>query len=192
MGDYERTAYLDMIRDHLLEQAKYYVPDGHSLAVTFTDIDMAGDFEPWRGPRFDDIRIVKDIYPPRINLNFRLTDAEGNVVKEGRRVRVYDFKTNVVPGEDEIGAGYWRDIGTVDAYFEAQMDLVSVQPAFNLYNRRWPMRTGQNHDPPAKFVFRDEAGARIGMVTESLVSHGCIVSGGRIHRSVLSYRVRVR
>jgi glucose-1-phosphate adenylyltransferase len=113
------------------------------------------------------------------------------MVQEGRKVRVYDFKTNIVPGEDEIGAGYWRDIGTVDAYFEAQMDLVSVQPAFNLYNRRWPMRTGQNHDPPAKFVFRDEAGARVGMATESLVSHGCIVSGGRIHRSVLSYRVRV-
>src|SRR5688572_15898752 len=85
MGDYERTTYLDSIRDHLLEQAKYYVPEGHTLSVTFTDIDMAGDFEPWRGHRFDDIRIVKDIYPPRVALAFRLTDADGNVVKEGRR-----------------------------------------------------------------------------------------------------------
>ena len=85
MGDYDRTTYLESIRNHVLEQAKYYVPDGHTLSVTFTDIDMAGDFEPWRGPRFDDIRIVKDIYPPRIELAFRLTDAEGNVVKEGRR-----------------------------------------------------------------------------------------------------------
>ena len=85
MGDYKRTTYLDQIRDHLLEQAKYFVPDGHKLTVTFTDIDMAGDFEPWRGPTWDDIRIVKDIYPPRINLTFRLTDAEGNVVKEGKR-----------------------------------------------------------------------------------------------------------
>lgn len=85
MGDFDRTTYLDQIRDHLLEQAKYYVPEGHKLEVTFTDIDMAGDFEPWRGPRFDDIRIVKDIYPPRIQLSFRLTDANGNVVKEGRR-----------------------------------------------------------------------------------------------------------
>ena len=85
MGDYKRTTYLDQIRDHLLEQAKYFVPDGHKLTVTFTDIDMAGDFEPWRGPRWDDIRIVKDIYPPRINLSFRLTDAEGNVVREGKR-----------------------------------------------------------------------------------------------------------
>jgi hypothetical protein len=85
MGDYGRTTYLDQIRDHLLEQAKYYVPENHTLHVTFTDIDMAGDFEPWRGPRFDDIRIVKDIYPPRIALTFRLTDAEGKVVKEGKR-----------------------------------------------------------------------------------------------------------
>jgi hypothetical protein len=84
-GDYTRTTYLDSIRDHVLEQAKYYVPEGHKLTVTFTDIDMAGDFEPWRGPRFDDIRIVKDIYPPRINLAFQLTDAQGNVVKEGKR-----------------------------------------------------------------------------------------------------------
>lgn len=84
-GDFERTTYLDQIRDHVLEQAKYYVPEGHTLSVTFTDIDMAGEFEPWRGPRFDDIRIVKDIYPPRIVLAFRLTDAAGNVVKEGKR-----------------------------------------------------------------------------------------------------------
>lgn len=85
MGDASRTTYLEQIRDHLLEQAKYYVPEGCLLRVTITDIDMAGDFEPWRGPRWDDIRVVKDIYPPRINLSFRLTDAEGNVVKEGKR-----------------------------------------------------------------------------------------------------------
>lgn len=85
MGDADRTTYLEQIRDHLLEQAKYHVPEGHKLSVTFTDIDMAGDFEPWRGPRWDDIRIVKDIYPPRMVLTFRLTDAQGNVVKEGKR-----------------------------------------------------------------------------------------------------------
>lgn len=85
MGDATRTTYLEQIRDHVLEQAKYYVPEGHRLSVTFTDIDMAGDFEPWHGPRWDDIRVVKDIYPPRILLTFRLTDAAGNVVKEGKR-----------------------------------------------------------------------------------------------------------
>jgi len=84
-GDFERTTYLDSIREYVLQQAKLYVPEGYHLAVTFTDIDMAGDFEPWRGPQFDDIRIVKDIYPPRINLTFQLTDRDGNVVKEGKR-----------------------------------------------------------------------------------------------------------
>ena len=85
MGDYERTSYLENIRDHILEQAKYYIPAGHRLSVTFTDIDMAGDFEAWRGPRFSDIRIVKDIYPPRMVLSFQVTDAEGNVVKQAKR-----------------------------------------------------------------------------------------------------------
>ena len=85
MGDSDRTTYLEQIRDHVLEQARYYVPEGQMLSVTFTDIDMAGDFAPWHGPRWSDVRIVKDIYPPRINLAFRLTDAEGRVVKEGKR-----------------------------------------------------------------------------------------------------------
>ncbi|NUP06159.1 MAG: glucose-1-phosphate adenylyltransferase [Polyangiaceae bacterium] len=115
------------------------------------------------------------------------------MVASQKRCFVYDFNNNHVPGEEpEAGrVAYWRDIGTVDAYFEAQMDLVSVKPAFNLYNRRWPIRTGTNHDPPAKFVFRDEANARVGVATESLVSHGCIISGGRINRSVLSNRCRI-
>ena len=112
------------------------------------------------------------------------------MVARGVGAYVYDFESNRVPGE-EIGNAYWRDIGTVEAYWAAQMDLVSVQPAFNLYNHRWPIRTGYTHDPPAKFVFRDEANARVGIATESLVSLGCIISGGRIHRSVLSNRVRV-
>lgn len=112
------------------------------------------------------------------------------MVAEGKRAFVYDFQTNKVPGEQD-GYAYWRDIGTVDAYWAAQMDLIAIQPAFNLYNHTWPIRTGYNHDPPAKFVFRDEANARVGIATESLVSLGCIISGGRIHRSVLSNRVRV-
>lgn len=84
-SDPERTGYLDIIRDYLVQQARFFVPEGQKLFVTITDIDMAGDFEPWRGPQFDDVRIVKDIYPPRINLSFRLVDAEGNVLKQGQR-----------------------------------------------------------------------------------------------------------
>jgi glucose-1-phosphate adenylyltransferase len=117
-------------------------------------------------------------------------DIIPGMVQAGGRSFIYDFAKNRVPGEEE-GYAYWRDVGTVEAYWAAQMDLVAIQPAFNLYNHEWPIRTGYNHDPPAKFVFRDEANARVGIATESLVSLGCIISGGRLHRSVLSNRVRV-
>lgn len=84
-SDADRSGYLDQIREYLVSQSLYYVPDGQKLFVTFTDIDMAGDFEPWHGPQWNDVRIVKDIYPPRIKLSFRLVDAEGNVLKQGAR-----------------------------------------------------------------------------------------------------------
>jgi glucose-1-phosphate adenylyltransferase len=118
-------------------------------------------------------------------------DILPRMVKNGQRIFAYDFATNAVPGEDPYNQGYWRDIGSVETYFEAQMDLISIHPLFNMYNERWPVRTGVTHDPPAKFVFRDEAQARVGIATDSMVSHGCIISGGRIHRSVLSVGCRV-
>jgi len=118
-------------------------------------------------------------------------DILPRMVAGGRRVYAYDFMQNRVPGEDEHGRGYWRDIGTLDAYWQAQMDLIEIHPQFNFYNSRWPIRTGVTHDPPAKFVFRDEAHARVGIATDSLVSHGSIISGGRIHRSVLSVGCRI-
>jgi glucose-1-phosphate adenylyltransferase len=118
-------------------------------------------------------------------------DILPGLVAKGAAVYAYDFATNVVPGEEGPNSGYWRDIGTIDAYWEAQMDLIEIHPLFNLYNFRWPLRTGATHDPPAKFVFRDEAQARVGIATDSMVSHGCIISGGRIHRSVLGVGCRV-
>jgi glucose-1-phosphate adenylyltransferase len=118
-------------------------------------------------------------------------DILPRMVRKGLAVYAYDFATNAVPGEDEHNRGYWRDVGMVDAYHEAQMDLIQIHPQFNLYNFRWPIRTGATHDPPAKFVFRDEAQARVGIATDSMVSHGCIISGGRIHRSVLGVGCRV-
>jgi glucose-1-phosphate adenylyltransferase len=118
-------------------------------------------------------------------------DILPRLVRKGAGVFAYDFATNTVPGEDQGNRGYWRDIGTVDAYWEAQMDLIEIHPQFNMYNFRWPIRTGATHDPPAKFVFRDEAQARVGIATDSMVSHGCIISGGRIHRSVLGVGCRV-
>jgi glucose-1-phosphate adenylyltransferase len=85
---------------------------------------------------------------------------------------------------------YWRDVGTLDAYYEANMDLVDVVPEFNLYDQRWPIRTKATQQPPAKFVFAQE-GRRMGLAVDSVVSAGCIVSGGRVLHSVLSPGVRV-
>jgi glucose-1-phosphate adenylyltransferase len=87
-------------------------------------------------------------------------------------------------------ARYWRDVGTLDAYYEANMDLVAVTPEFNLYDVNWPIRTKMPQQPPAKFVFAQE-GRRMGIAVDSVVSAGCIVSGGRIMHSVLSPGVRV-
>ncbi|MBL8601767.1 MAG: glucose-1-phosphate adenylyltransferase [Myxococcales bacterium] len=112
-----------------------------------------------------------------------------SMVARGRNVVIFDFATNVI--QDEENPSYWRDIGTIESYFDAQMDLVSIKPEFNLYNRRWPIRTGISFDPPAKFVFSDQSQARVGLATDSLVTDGCIISGGQIHRSVLANRVRV-
>lgn len=118
-------------------------------------------------------------------------DLLPHMVRSGARIYAYDFMTNVVPGEKPDARGYWRDVGTVEAYWEAQMDLIAIEPHFNLYNESWLIRTSNSHQPPAKFVFRDESQARIGAATDSLVSHGCIISGARIHRSVLSVGCRV-
>ena len=113
------------------------------------------------------------------------------MVERGAKVNVYDFMKNAIPEQPEGERGYWRDVGTVESYYGANMDFCSVAPAFDLYNRRWPMRTWTRPFPPAKFVFADEENARMGIATDSLVSEGCIISGGRIDRSVLSPNVRI-
>ena len=102
----------------------------------------------------------------------------------------YDFSTNAVPGATERDAAYWRDVGTLDAYYDAHMDLVSVHPVFNLYNREWPIYTADPHLPPAKFVFEEEG--RTGRALDSMVCAGVVVSGATVRRSVLSPGVRVR
>lgn len=101
------------------------------------------------------------------------------------KVVAYDFHDL-----NDKRAHYWRDVGTLDAYYDANMDLVSVTPEFNLYDRRWPLRTRAVQAPPAKFVFASE-GRRMGVALDSIVSNGCIVSGGRVVRSILSPGVRV-
>jgi glucose-1-phosphate adenylyltransferase len=103
--------------------------------------------------------------------------------------QVYDFATNQVPGATPRDLGYWRDVGTLDSYFDAHMDLCHVHPVFNLYNERWPILTHVPSQPPAKFVH--DSGDRVGRAIDSLVSNGVIVSGGLVRESVLSPGVRV-
>jgi glucose-1-phosphate adenylyltransferase len=97
---------------------------------------------------------------------------------------VYDFSRNTVPGESERDHAYWRDVGTLDAFYDAHMDLVSVDPVFNLYNQEWPILTWHEPLPPAKFVF-DEDGRR-GQALDSMVCAGVVLSGAEARRSVLS------
>ena len=101
----------------------------------------------------------------------------------------YDFDTNEVPGANARDRAYWRDVGELDAYYDAHMDLISPEPVFNLYNPQWPIHTWHRPLPPAKFVFDDEK--RRGQALDSLVSAGCIISGGTVRRSVLSPGVLV-
>ena len=110
------------------------------------------------------------------------------LVKEGT-AQVYNFLENKVPGAEERDAGYWRDVGTLDSYFDAHMDLCAVHPVFNLYNDRWPILTQVPSQPPAKFVH--DSGDRVGRAINSVVSNGVIVSGGLVRDAVLSPGVRV-
>lgn len=104
-------------------------------------------------------------------------------------IYAYDFQTNRIPGELPDAVPYWRDVGTLDAYYEANMDLRSVNPSLNLYNRQWPVRTTAYPDPPAKFTFDEES--RRGQAIDSIVSGGSILSGGVVRNSVLGRNVRV-
>lgn len=101
----------------------------------------------------------------------------------------YDFRQNRIPGEAAESAAYWRDVGTLEAYYEAQMDLCSLVPSLNLYNRRWPIRTSSHSDPGAKFSF-DEQGVP-GQAIGSVISGGCIISGGLVQGSILGRGVRI-
>ncbi len=96
--DRQREDILALLKEFIVERAGKLLPEGQALAVTITDVDMAGDFEPWRGAKFGDVRIVKDVYPPRIDLTFKVTDASGAVVKEGaQKLRDMSFQMSASP-----------------------------------------------------------------------------------------------
>ena len=125
------------------------------------------------------------------------------LIEDARSDSTHDFGKDIIPAmieKDQVfafdfregdrgGTGYWRDVGTIDAYFEANMDLVSVTPQLNLYDPQWPILTYQPPYPPAKTVWVEEG--RVGTALNSIISNGCIISGGSVKRSILSPRVKV-
>ena len=126
---------------------------------------------------------IDDAEDPNSNHDFG-KDIIPKLLERGN-IYAYDFVD-----ENKKEAQYWRDIGTLGAYYEANMDLVAISPVFNLYDSSWPVRTYQRQYPPAKFVFAQE-GRRMGIAVDSMVSSGSIISGGRVTRSIISPNVRV-
>jgi len=116
-------------------------------------------------------------------------DILPKLVADRQAIFAYDYQTNKIPGEPDDAVPYWRDVGTIEAFWEANMDLRSVKPCLNLYNRQWPLRTTSYPDPPAKFTFDEDR--RRGEAIDSIVSGGSILSGGRVRNSILGRNVRV-
>jgi glucose-1-phosphate adenylyltransferase len=127
--------------------------------------------------------LIEDAEDPNSSHDFG-KDVIPRLIGCGHRIYSFNFVDENKKGQ------YWRDVGTLEAYYEANMDLVAVSPVFNLYDKEWPLRTYQRQYPPAKFVFALE-GRRMGMAVDSIVSSGCIISGGRATNSILSFDVRV-
>ncbi len=117
-------------------------------------------------------------------------DVIPDMVSRSESVYAYDYSLNWIPGEGEREKQYWRDVGTIDSYWEANMEVRSVQPPINLYNYKWPIRTLMRPFPPAKFVFA-EKGGRFGQAVDSVIASGCIISGASVLNSVLSHNVFV-
>jgi glucose-1-phosphate adenylyltransferase len=119
-------------------------------------------------------------------------DMGGNIIPmlvERHDAGVYDFRDNDVPGSTDRDRGYWRDVGTLDSFYEAHMDLISIHPVFNLYNMEWPVFTDHPPWPPAKFVHGYQE--RVGRAVSSMVSPGVVISGSLVENSVVSPNVKV-
>jgi glucose-1-phosphate adenylyltransferase len=111
------------------------------------------------------------------------------MIERGDKVFAYNFLDNLIPGMRHEEKGYWKDVGTLDSYYEANMDLIHIDPQLNLYNYKWPIITNQGNFPPAKTIF-DEEGRR-GENISSYVCGGCINSGGTVRRSIIGPRSKV-
>ena len=139
----------------------------------------------------------KDVLLNALNKDYNIPasshDFGKNVIPmllaEGKNIYVYNFANNSFPGMTDSERGYWRDVGSIDAYWQANMDLLDYTPELNLYSKEWPLRTFNYNYPPAKFIW--EEGDRVGMATDSMVSEGCIISGGGLSHCVLSPKVKI-
>jgi glucose-1-phosphate adenylyltransferase len=141
------------------------------------------------------------LFDPQVLRNALIEDAADNLSHHdfGRNlipaliqrvpVYAYNFMTNHIRGDSEENLSYWRDVGTLDAYYEANMDLRDARPRLNLYNQLWPLRTAYFDQPPAKFVFNEDS--RRGQALHSIVSEGSIISGGSVRNSILGRSVFV-
>lgn len=139
----------------------------------------------------------KDILLDALNRDEEIKDSNHDfgknvipmLLKEGKNIYIYNFHDNTFPGISERERGYWMDVGSIDAYWQANMSLLDYDPELNLYSQDWPLRTFNYNYPPAKFIW--EEGERVGMATNSMVSEGCIVSGAGLSRCILSPKVKV-
>jgi glucose-1-phosphate adenylyltransferase len=206
--------YSDLIAFHREQGAEATVgvvamPRGESRGLGIVEVDRESRIVGFEEKPADPRPIPDDPQRCCVSMGiyvFKRTVLERALDEDAQRPEsTHDFGRDVIPRlsassrvlayrfdqRGRPGGGYWRDIGTLDAYFAANIDLVHVTPQLNLYDRDWPIRTYHEQWPPAKTVFTDEVSSRVGMALESLVASGCIISGGRVVRCVLSPDVRV-
>jgi glucose-1-phosphate adenylyltransferase len=206
--------YADMYQFMLENKADAVVGAIECPLAEATRFGVIGVDEDYRIQRFDEkpkdpMPIPGDPAQAFISMGIYLfkTDViRAHLLQDAQAGTAHDFGKNIIPrmiadqrvfafkfqDRNKKSVDYWRDIGTLDAYWEANMDLVSVDPLFNLYDQHWPIRTYQGQYPPAKFVFaQDYQGGRMGIALDSVVSGGCIISGARVQNCVLSPDVRV-
>ena len=132
--------------------------------------------------------LFKDACQEKTNHDFG-KNVIPSLLEENKKIFVYNFNNNKFAGMSDSEKGYWRDVGNIDAYWQANMDLLDYCPELNLYSKEWPLRTFNYNYPPAKFIWQE--GDRVGMATNSMVAEGCIISGGSISRCILSPKVRI-
>lgn len=205
--------YLNMLRAHVASRAEVTVgcvevPREETWRFGVVTLDTEGRIRSFHEKPGESEPIPNDPAHCLGSMGIYVFDTEVLVqaaVEDAKRDSRHDFGRDVLPAmlashrvfghafvdENRKSRKYWRDIGTLDAYWQANMDLLAPEPEFSLYDPSWPIRTYQEQQPPAKMVLAKEPSGRRGMVLESLVSGGCVIRGGRVERCVLSPQVRV-